>query len=1189
MNLYNLSHTAHLSALGLCATLLATAQQSAQADPPWWPKNTSATVDNYRPANAGQLKNMAAQAKTALDSALAPFGLPGGGAGEELTRMISAWPLGPDPKNGHVINQAQLKAVAKPFYDRLAQLQLWERGWIPALNPPLTPAQLSDPAGRWHRIRVSSPVYAAEWSLTPRYPWKFWVPASFWAQQDRSTLGLQPANVGQMKAVFDFDAAALLSTRSYTLTLNGTPVTRTFLTAGVPTDSDGDGVSDLVEFLLGADPADAASFPASTNPYAGVTPQPTVNPTGLSDASASRFLSQAAWGPAFESITDLKSKGITLWLDEQLEENHADLGFRPQDQGMTQITWQDGSTSRWQVLWQEGWGGSTATTPVDNRLFQNFSSINGRPEEYWQPILEAGKGILPALFAISAQDVQDRWNAGGWWGTGGVMDYVNELVAGQSTLTLQNVTDALNQGYTPAGGAAIPGVWERQHSAFYGRLDGQWQMSGTVGGQQVTLPYSGYQGPAPTLNSSNYPGNLAVQTPGNATWAALRDVADPQERGPYAQAWFPKRGVEPYTFYLHWRKLVLDRPLWQAALQNGWIQAPHHLTRVLPWCYTLGDVWSNDVQTTTRAAWGGLDEAWLRRALHDPDQLRQRVAWALSQILVVSNYQNFAQERVGIPAVGHYDDLLNYRAFRRFEDLLLDVTFHPLMAHWLTYIGSKGAVSVTDTALHPDENYAREIMQLFSMGLHELHDDGTPKLDARGNKVFTYTQEDVRQLARVFTGMVSRTGVMPADCLPLKVDPELHDVRSKSFLGLTLPANASPTSASAEAEIRTAVRHIATRPSVAPYICRQLIQHLVTSNPSPGYVRRVVAVWRSQYTQSDHLGRVVRAILTDAEARSADTALTSLSAGRMKPPMQRLVGLMRAFHAGAEYAQGGYDLKNPLVHPLDGPLWGWGHYLGTGEPAHLFNDFQQMPFLSPSVFSFYAPGFSPSGEVFNSRLLGPEFQLLNSATAATVTARLWLDTDAVLPVNPYRAPADGYGGLPVKTGELVLNMVGSRFAQAQDAGGNPVGSLLTGTAVYDHWLPAQCVPGFSGHLYHSGHKELFTRLWHQPPYLTPGSGMTHQGRALRVHFGTLDPDGDGNPATGVQLSAPAISGTGSPAAEAFLDQLDLLLCAGRMAPATRARLRTVIQTAAATPGDAFYRERAALQLLLMAPEASVIR
>jgi hypothetical protein len=1083
--------------------------------------------------------------------------------------MVAAWPGGADPKNGQVINQAQLKAMAKPFYDRLAQLGLWERGWIFALNPPLSPTQLSDSTTqRWHRINVPSPTNAAEWALTPRYPWKFWVPASFWVQQDRSTLGLQPANVGQLKAVFDFDPLVRLSSTSYSV--NGQP--RNYLTNGLPTDSDGDGVADLVERLLGSDLGVADAVPAMF-----VRQQQAGTEAGqLSDETAARFLQQVTWGPSLESIAYLKSKGITDWLNEQLNEDDVDFGFRPKNQGMTQITWQDGSTSRWQVLWQEGWSGSTADVPVDNRLYQNFAAVSGRPEEYWLPNLEAGKSILPALFAISSQDVQDRWDSGRWRGQGGVMAYVDELVAGQSTLTRQNVTDALNLGYTPAGGAAIPGISARQNSAFYGRLDSQWQMIGMVGGQQKTLPYAGYQGPTSAINSSNYPGNLAAQSSTHAAWAALRDLADPQERGPYAQTWFPKRGVEPYTFYLHWRKLVLDRPLWQAALQNGWIQEPHHLTRVLPWCYTLGDVWTKDVQNTAQSAWAGLDEAWLRRALYDLDQLRQRVAWALSQILVVSNYQNFAMERVGLPAVGHYQDLLNYHAFRRFEDLLLDVTFHPLMAHWLTYIDSKGATDVTDTVLHPDENYAREIMQLFSMGLYELHDDGTPKLDAEGNKIFTYSQEDVRQLARVFTGMVSRAGLRPADTLPLKVEPALHDVRSKSFLGLTLPANASPTSASAEAEIRTAVRHIAARPSVAPYICRQLIQHLVTSNPSPGYVKRVVAAWRTKHGQADHLGQVVRAILTDAEARSADTALTSLGMGRLKDPMQRLLGVMRAFHAGADYASGSYDLTDEDVHPLDGPLWGWGHYLGGGEPTHLFNDFQQLPFLSPSVFSFYAPGFSPAGEVFNSRLLGPEFQLLNTATAASVTARLWVDTQFVLPGNPYRAPSDGYSGLPLKAGELVLSMVGSLYGQAQNDQGVAIGTLMSGQALRDYWLT---LPGFSGHRYHSAEKELFTRLWHQPPYLPPGSGMTHQGKALEVHFGGVS--------SGL---APAIaSPQNETAIAAYLDQLDLLLCAGRMAPATRSALKTAIAAATATGGDAYYRERAALQLLLTAPEASVIR
>lgn len=1177
---------------GLLGVLCGPLSSSGQTVPAWWPVESSGTPHDFRPATVGQLKNMAFHAMQEFNHRLTPFNLPGRGAGDEVARMVAGWMV-VSAANAHAINQGQLKAVAQPFYDRMSQLGFWPRGWVPSLNA----FGATDTAGRWHRISVGSPENPNEWALTPRYPWKFWQRASFWVQHERATLRLQPANVGQLKAVMNFDPLTLLRNSGLILLDgSGNPV---FDGAGhvTPMDTDGDGFSDLIERLHGTDSTQSSSAPSSANPFADVQKVTGANPDGISDAAAARFLAQATWGPSLDSLADLKSKGLSTWIDEQMDENDGHLGFRPNQQGMTQVTWRDNSTSHWQVLWFDDWTGHTSHSPKDSALLINYDIISGRPDEYWEPNYDSAAAIFPILFAsgdpnqqgIILSEVNDRRFY--IHGEGGLVSYLQSLVNQynennpSTPISQETALSYWHDGYTPPGASAIPGTHSRQTSAVFARLDGRWLMTDPLNASS-SLPYASYTGPAANVNSSDYPSQLLSPT-GNTAWAALRDAADPAERGPYLDTAFPKRGLEPYMFYCHWRKMVLDRPLWLAAFTHSWL-APGFVPplRTLPWPYAFGSADPQSMEFTGRQATAGLEDAWLRRALYDPDQLRQRMAWALSQIIVASNFESFAQDRIGLPAAAHFYDLLNYRAFRRFEDLLLDVTFHPLMAHWLTYIGSDGATDPNDTRLHPDENYAREIMQLFSMGLNQLHDDGTPSLDADGNKLPTYTQEDIRQLARVFTGMVSRSTNTTADCLPLSVQATGagpgHDARSKTFLGLHLPAQ-THTAATAEAEIRQAVRHIASRPSVAPYICRQLIQHLVTSNPSPSYVKRVVTAWRTHSNASDHLGRVIRAILMDAEARSADTALAGRGSGRLRDPLQRQLSLMRAFHAGADYGRGDADITRAEVHPLDSPSWGWGHYLA--DPMHWFRDAQQYPMGSPSVFSFYEPAYSPAGEVYNARLRAPEFQILNSATAAALTQRLWLDTDFHPPATPLRVTAQqaplSVGSRNLLEGELILHYIHNGNDPAfRQFSVDPAPVIQQGSSSLP--MPHPEVEGFRSQTYHSTQREALIRLWHDPPYTTPGSSLSHQNKALRLHFGPLDTDGDSQP----DIHAPVIENGD---ASKYITQLDTLLCAGRMSSATRTALLSAINSAAPVTGDPHYKERAALQLLLMTPEASLIR
>ena len=604
---------------------------------------------------------------------------------------------------------------------------------------------------------------------------------------------------------------------------------------------------------------------------------------------------------------------------------------------------------------------------------------------------------------------------------------------------------------------------------------------------------------------------------------------DPHERGPFLAKDFPKRGIEPYVFYLHWRKVVLDRPIWQTQLTPPvqWTE-PYHATPA--WPYHLTEAYyrtsnpgyAGAVESTCRsvAMEAGADEAWLRRALYDTDQLRQRTTWALSQILVVSDIQGAAGVP-GIPALGNYYDLLSLHAFGNFTELLTAVTFHPLMASWLTYVDNEKAKlakdGVTELRL-PDENYAREILQLFSIGLEELNIDGTPKLDAKGQRIPTYTQEDVRQLSRVFTGLRYRTRNLPGVTLPLKMDPALHETREKRFLGLHLPAlSDQPTAAICEAEVRAAVAHIAKHPNVAPFISKLLIQHLVTSNPTPDYVRRVATVFQTHSESPKQLAEVVKAILMDAEARTAE----SPTSGRVKDPMLRLMSLMRAFHAGREYSGGRYDLRSATQHPLDGPPWGWGH-LVRSDSSHPFNDLLQTPFTAPSVFSFFLPGYAQPGLIVNAGMLSPELQLASASTMTATVGRVWTDT--------------------AHTASSPLESLGFNSTQA--------------TAEPKKWL---------------------ANLYRKPTVRPRGSTLDLRGKALRLHFEKR-----------TQLQS-----TDETEVNAFLDKLNVLLCHGRLSASTRAHLFALLRGKAdptyMESTDAWHRERAAVQLLWAMPDAAVLR
>lgn len=359
--------------------------------------------------------------------------------------------------------------------------------------------------------------------------------------------------------------------------------------------------------------------------------------------------------------------------------------------------------------------------------------------------------------------------------------------------------------------------------------------------------------------------------------------------------------------------------------------------------------------------------------LSGDNAVRKRIAFALSEFFVVSLSGINLTWRA--PAIGEYWDILNRHAFGNFRDLLQDITLNPAMGVFLNTRGNRRADS---SGRVPDENYAREVMQLFTIGLFELNSDGTNRL-VNGNPVETYTSDDVTGLAKVFTGYdfdlagltftpeVGGTRQIPdAEYTrrPMTADPTrwvparttgFHSNEAKTFLGLTIPAGTG-----AAESLRRALDHLFNHPNVGPFFSRQMIQRLVTSNPSPAYVGRVAAVFANngQGRRGD-LAAVFKAILLDNEALDPAN-VTNPNFGKLREPVLRYVQLARTF--GARSNSGNWQVGD------------------LSDPASALG---QSPLRSPSVFNFFRPGYFPANtEIANRGLLAPEFQLVNETSVA---------------------------------------------------------------------------------------------------------------------------------------------------------------------------------------------------------------
>jgi uncharacterized protein (DUF1800 family) len=422
-----------------------------------------------------------------------------------------------------------------------------------------------------------------------------------------------------------------------------------------------------------------------------------------------------------------------------------------------------------------------------------------------------------------------------------------------------------------------------------------------------------------------------------------------------------------------------------------------------------------DDTVITRAEYFNL--AWWRHNLESQDYLKQKLAYVYSQIFVISQVTDVSEFAHGMASF--YDILLKHTS-GNFKDLLLGVSLHPSMGFYLSHFNN--SKSIPERNIHPDENYAREIMQLFTIGLHQLNIDGSLKRDSLGNPIPTYTQKDIKELAKVFTGLSAgkagnyergntRFGmnVYGTDfSVPMAMYEDWHEFGGKSFLGLYIPSGQKGMK-----DIEMALDHIFRHPNVGPFIGKQLIQKLVTSNPSPAYIKKVAETFNDngKGVRGD-MAAVFKAILLHPEARSCES-LQSPTQGKLQEPMVRLLERTRNYKLIP-------DANNKIF--TDGGDSRWR--------------FDQNILTAPNVFNFYLPTYSPLGALRSNNLLGPEFQMHNS-TSSIRWANSAMSPDWLM--NYYwRMQREGFYELELSDlysyandPEALLNQLDKRFTRGQ--------------------------------------------------------------------------------------------------------------------------------------------------------------
>ena len=356
--------------------------------------------------------------------------------------------------------------------------------------------------------------------------------------------------------------------------------------------------------------------------------------------------------------------------------------------------------------------------------------------------------------------------------------------------------------------------------------------------------------------------------------------------------------------------------------------------------------------------------AWFDNVLHGKDQLRQRVAFALSELIVISGSKQ--RTRFRGDSLASYYDILAKHAFGNFRNLMGEISRSPGMGVFLSHQGNKKFNSSSNT--HPDENFARELMQLFSIGLWKMNQDGSMVKDSSGDPIASYTQDDVEELAKVMTGYdikgnskfgKTNRGNGEEWASPMEFNSSHHEYASKTFLGSNIGAEGS--SNSDPADLDQALNIIFQHQNVGPHVGRHLITRLITSNPSSAYISRVAEKFNNDGNGNrGNLKEVVRTVLLDPEAREEEYSNVG-NFGKPKEPILALTQFLRAF-----------DVK---------PLDGWKSRTnatmnGVYQFFYLENIIGQSPLRSETVFNFFSSDFIPADSHFISNsMVAPEFQI----------------------------------------------------------------------------------------------------------------------------------------------------------------------------------------------------------------------
>lgn len=465
-------------------------------------------------------------------------------------------------------------------------------------------------------------------------------------------------------------------------------------------------------------------------------------------------------------------------------------------------------------------------------------------------------------------------------------------------------------------------------------------------------------------NSSHHP---SPESPFTVPHPDVRNPSKPAKQPANAQAWILGTPAEASRFLAQatFGSSIKDIDLLKGKSASQWIENEF----AKPKSSLLSTLTAWERKNLKPSTLTDAHNAWWYSTIQ-PDQLRQRIAYSLSQIFVMSSNSDSGHYPKGLAS---YYDMLAKNAFGNFRTLLEDVALHPMMGIYLTHISNQKERYDENGQLvqAPDENFAREVMQLFTIGLEMLNIDGTPVLDAQGKPIPTYTNDDVIGLARVFTGWSWNTGVLSRDCFfhirscktdddgretrPMAAYNDYHSIKEKHFLGTTIGEG----QALAAADLKIALDALFNHPNVGPFFARQLIQRLVTSNPSKGYIRRVALAFNDNGNGiRGDMKAVIRAVLLDQEARGAESRRQP-TWGRIREPLLRFTHMMRAFNAKSLTGQ-------------------WP--IGITDASNTLN---QTAMRAPSVFNFYRPGYSPANTpVSRAGMVAPEMQIIQESSVA---------------------------------------------------------------------------------------------------------------------------------------------------------------------------------------------------------------